>query len=252
MLFAVFDARGNIVSIKVPFGTTTRQDDTDIYHGHLSRRRNKKDPVRMLHPVRSPSASLQIGEFAGIITGIRSYFEGVISMLKTIIVPTDGSHTADSAVSLAADLASKYNAKIVLLHVLLRGHMPEGLLRAAHVEHIEKRAGDPEHLVNMPQEIMARVEGKKGTQMPLEVLEFIGKRILASAKHVCQDKGVENIEIAVEEGNPTQIILDYAKRHKADMIVMGSRGLTSLKGVLVGSVSTQVSHLATCTCVTVK
>lgn len=173
-------------------------------------------------------------------------------MLKTIVVPTDGSQTADKAVQLAADLAAKYSAKIVLLHVLLRGHMPEGLLRAAHVEHISKRPGAANNLVNMPQEIMARVEGKKGTQMPLEVLEFLGKRILSGAKQVCQDNGVQDIEIAVEEGNPTQIILDYAKHHKADMIVMGSRGLTSLKGVLVGSVSTQVSHLATCTCVTVK
>jgi nucleotide-binding universal stress UspA family protein len=58
--------------------------------------------------------------------------------------------------------------------------------------------------------------------------------------------------LAVEEGNPTEIILDYAKQTNADMIVMGSRGLTSLKGVLLGSISTQVSALASCTCVTVK
>jgi nucleotide-binding universal stress UspA family protein len=107
-------------------------------------------------------------------------------------------------------------------------------------------------LVNMPQEIMARVEGKKGTQLPLEVLDFIGKRVLASAERVCRDKGVEAVELFVEEGNPTEIILDYAKRINADMIVMGSRGLSTLKGILMGSISTQVSQLADCTCVTVK
>ena len=173
-------------------------------------------------------------------------------MLNTILVPTDGSPHADKAVELAGDLAAKYGAKIVLLHVLLRGHMPEGLLRAAQVENLGAKPDAPDNLVNMPQEIMARVEGKKGSQMPLDVLQFIGKRVLAGAERTCRDKGVKTVELAVEEGNPTEIILDEAKRAKADMIVMGSRGLTSLKGVLVGSISSQVSHLASCTCVTVK
>jgi nucleotide-binding universal stress UspA family protein len=173
-------------------------------------------------------------------------------MVKTILVPTDGSSHANKAVDLAGDLAVKYGAKIVLLHVLLRGHMPEGLMRAAQVEHVGSKPSTPSNLVNIPQEIMSRVEGKMGTQMPLETLDFIGKRVLAWAEKTCRDKGVQKVETIVEEGNPTEIILDHAKRTKADMIVMGSRGLSSLKGVLMGSISTHVSHLASCTCVTVK
>jgi nucleotide-binding universal stress UspA family protein len=174
------------------------------------------------------------------------------SMLKTILVPTDGSAHAKKAVDLAGDLAATSGAKIVLLHVLLRGHMPEGLMRAAQVEHIGESHDKPSNLVNIPQEIMARVEGKMGTQLPLQVLEFIGKRVLAGAEQVCRDKGVETVELVVEEGRPTEIILDYAKRTNADMIVMGSRGLSALKGILMGSISSQVSQLADCTCVTVK
>lgn len=175
-------------------------------------------------------------------------------MLKTILVPTDGSAHAKKAVDLAGDLAAMSGAKVVLLHVLLRGHMPEGLMQAAQVEveHLRESRNMPETLAVMPQEIMARVQGEKGTQLPLEVLNFIGKRVLASAEQTCRDKGVETVELEVEEGNPTEIILDHAKRTNADMIVMGSRGLSKLKGVLMGSISTQVSHLATCTCVTVK
>ncbi len=172
--------------------------------------------------------------------------------MKTILVPTDGSLHANKAVDLAGDLAVKYGAKIVLLHVLLRGHMPEGLMRAAQIEHVGATRNSPHDLVNIPQEIMARVEGKMGTQMPLETLDFIGKRVLGRAEQSCRDKGVQTVEMVVEEGNPTEIILNHAKRTKADMIVMGTRGLSSLKGVLMGSVSTQVSHLALCTCVTVK
>jgi len=173
-------------------------------------------------------------------------------MLNTILVPTDGSPHADKAVAMAADLGAKYGAKIVLLHVLLRGHMPEGLLRAALVENIGAKRNLPDNLVNMPQEIMARVEGKKGSQMPLETLQYIGKRLLAGAEQTCRDKGVEKVELAIEEGNPTEIILDYAKRTKADVIVMGSRGLSGLKGLLLGSVSSQVNHHAPCTCIIVK
>jgi nucleotide-binding universal stress UspA family protein len=173
-------------------------------------------------------------------------------MLTTILVPTDGSPHANKAVALASDLAAKYGARIVLLHVLLRGHMPAGLLRAAQVENIGTRRDIPDNLVNMPQEIMARVEGKKGSQLPLETLQYIGKRLLAGAEQTCRDQGVKSIELAIEEGNPTEIILAYAKRTKADVIVMGSRGLTGLKGLLLGGVSTQVNHLAPCTCIIVK
>jgi nucleotide-binding universal stress UspA family protein len=173
-------------------------------------------------------------------------------MMKTILVPTDGSAHARKAVDLAGDLAAKYNAKIVLLHVLLRGHMPEGLMQAAQVEQIGESADRPDNLVIMPQEIMARVRGEKGTQLPLEVLDFIGKRVLAGAEQTCREKGVKTVELKVEEGYPTEIILDYAKRLNADMIVMGSRGLSKLEGILMGSTSSQVSHLANCTCITVK
>ena len=55
-----------------------------------------------------------------------------------------------------------------------------------------------------------------------------------------------------EYGDPAERILDCAKREHVDMIVMGTRGLSDLKGLLMGSVSHKVSHLADCACVTVK
>ena len=53
-------------------------------------------------------------------------------------------------------------------------------------------------------------------------------------------------------GDPASRILETAAAEQADMIVMGSRGLGGLKGLLVGSVSNKVNHLAKCTCVCVK
>lgn len=171
-------------------------------------------------------------------------------MIKKILVPVDGSPHSVKAVELASDLASKYGAEIVLLHVLLRGHMPDGLKRALEIE-VGQRTSSADNLVNMPQEIMARV-GAKDAQLSLKELDFIGKYVLSSVAAICHDKGVARVDERVEQGNPASVVIQVADETHADMIVMGSRGLSDLQGMLVGSVSHKVSHLAKCTCVTVR
>ncbi len=173
-------------------------------------------------------------------------------MIRTIVVPTDGSANSDRAIQLAADIGSCYQARIVLLHVLLRGQMPEGLLRAARIEHLGPAGESADNLVNLPQEIMARVQGPNKTQTPLEVLEFIGAGLLSGAERICRDKGIKQVERHVEEGNTAEIIIDTSKRVGADLIVMGTRGLGNLSGLLMGSVSQKVSQLSDCNCLLVK
>ncbi len=172
-------------------------------------------------------------------------------MIKKILVPVDGSAHSVKAVELASDLASKYDAEIILLHVLLRGHMPDGLKRALEVE-VGQRKDGAKNLVNMPQEIMARVGSKKDAQLSIDELNFLGKYVLGSVARICQDKGVRKVEERVEEGNPANVVIKVAEDAGVDMIVMGNRGLSDLQGLLVGSVSNKVSHLAKCTCVTVR
>lgn len=173
-------------------------------------------------------------------------------MFKKILVPVDGSEQSMKAVDMAGDLAKKFDAEVVLLHVLLRGHMPGGLQRALQVE-MARRGGAPaNHLVNLPQEIMARVDDKSTSQLSVADLEFLGKHLLSKAVQICRDKGVEKIDQRVEEGYAADVILDIAKSAKADMIVLGSRGLGRLGEFLMGSVSNKVLHLATCPCTVVK
>ena len=54
------------------------------------------------------------------------------------------------------------------------------------------------------------------------------------------------------EGDPAGRILDTAKNGGADLIVLGSRGLTDVASLLLGSVSHKVLHLAPCACLMVK
>jgi len=173
-------------------------------------------------------------------------------MIKKILVPVDGSPHSVKAVELASDLASKYEAEIVLLHVLLRGHMPAGLKKALEVEVGSHKSSSSEHMVNMPQQIMARVGGLKDTQLSLEELNYIGKYVLSSVARICRDKGITSVKERVEEGNPANVITKIAEEMPADMIIMGNRGLSDFRGILVGSVSHKVSHMAKCTCVTVR
>ena len=173
-------------------------------------------------------------------------------MIKRILVAVDGSPHSIKAVELASDLASKYEAEIVLLHVLLRGHMPDGLRRAIEVEIGPRGGAAPSNLVNMPPEILARVQDKSTTQLSLEALDVIAKHLLSRVVALCKEKGVKQITQTVEEGNPAKIILETAENRGVDMIVLGSRGLSDLKGLLLGSVSQKVSQLSKCTCVTVK
>lgn len=172
-------------------------------------------------------------------------------MIKKILVPVDGSPHSVKAVELASDLASKYEAEIVLLHVLLRGHMPDGLKKAMEIE-VGTRKTSSDYLVNMPQQILARLGRMKDTQLSLEELNYIGKYVLSSVATICRDKGIATVQERVEEGNPANVIINIAEEVSADMIIMGNRGLSDLHGILVGSVSHKVSHLAKCTCVTVR
>jgi nucleotide-binding universal stress UspA family protein len=54
-----------------------------------------------------------------------------------------------------------------------------------------------------------------------------------------------DVQVAVGDP-PAKLILDEAASFQADLIVMGSRGLSDWSGLLLGSVTHKVMHLATC------
>lgn len=176
-------------------------------------------------------------------------------MIKTIIVPTDGSTHASKAVELAADIAKNNDARLVILHVLLTDASPYQLKALTKgLGLTEETQRELDRLEDLPVQSaeFAGAYGPVTVPVPLEVLQEAGRVIVERARMMAAAKGIENAETAIVGGRPTDSILAAVEHENADMIVMGNRGFGDLKGLLVGSVSHKVSHLAPCTCVTVK
>ncbi|HEV7174834.1 MAG TPA: universal stress protein [Solirubrobacteraceae bacterium] len=73
----------------------------------------------------------------------------------------------------------------------------------------------------------------------------LGGRIVSEGVRVAEAAGLQAEPLAVKATGPVwTTILEIAERHDASMIVIGSRGLTGLRSILLGSVSTAVVHHA--------
>lgn len=174
-------------------------------------------------------------------------------MIKSIVVPTDGSEHADRAVELATEIASKYDAQLTILNVLLyHASTPE-------LTQLCKRLNASSALldrINSAGESMAYTTAvgyaPVATPVPPKLLKEVGELIVEEAKKKAAVSGVSQIATKVTDGSPANRITEEARATNADLIVMGRRGLGKYAGILMGSVSHKVSHLADCACITVK
>lgn len=177
-------------------------------------------------------------------------------MIKTIVVATDGSNHAGKALELASDLASKYGARLVLLHVLMSNARSETLQALADRDRLSEELRDK--LDNYEAEFQSAMMSAGGmtgyvpAPPPPELLLAIGGQILDDAEATAKKAGVSDVVRQVVGGDAADAVLECAKDEKADMIVLGSRGLSDFRGLLLGSVSHKVANNAECTCVTVK
>ncbi|HSC48705.1 MAG TPA: universal stress protein [Gaiellaceae bacterium] len=130
--------------------------------------------------------------------------------MKQILVATDGSENAQFAVEEAISLARSSGARLVVAYVR---HAPLPVL------------GEPVYQRALSRELRTAEEttGVVATQ-------------------AC-DLGVD-AEVEIVEGNPAARILELARIRDVDLIVVGSRGLGTLAGALLGSVSREVVHRA--------
>jgi nucleotide-binding universal stress UspA family protein len=149
--------------------------------------------------------------------------------MKLILHPTDGSAAAKKALDLAAELAAAKQGKLIILHVQRRhgrDSIPPDLAELEYVEHIRMTEA--------------------------EVLHGAAETIAAKAEQAARAKGVAEVERLVVEGDPAREIIAVARDKRVDAIVLGSRGLGDLQGLLLGSVSHKVAQVAPCTCIMVR
>lgn len=158
-------------------------------------------------------------------------------MFKTILVPLDGSEHSRRALQVAHRLASADEATLYLLNV---AEWPPA------------------------EDLLGKSVGARAMGVSLEEVQEMGKRVLEHAEkaeesgHGMMERMKEKLgashvstQTIVRTGSPADVILEEAERLGVDAIVMGSRGLSDLKGLLMGSVSHKVLHAASCTVVTV-
>ncbi len=151
-------------------------------------------------------------------------------MSKKFLVAVDGSEHGWKALDLASDLTNVSDAELAILHVVAYEPMPEGLAHYAEAEGIP-------------------IEEERGRYHDSRKL---GDKITSDAEARARKNRVSRVTTRVAEGNPADQIVAFANSEGADMVFLGSRGLGDIKGLLMGSVSHKVMHLAPCTCVAVK
>jgi nucleotide-binding universal stress UspA family protein len=129
-------------------------------------------------------------------------------MFRKILLAVDGSEAAQRATDVAIDLARLSHGEIVVFHVLERA---ANLYGAFELETAEEAAAITEPVVRR-----------------------------------CKDEGVSaRSEMAVAmHGRVAHEVMAQAAEEHSDVIVLGSRGLTDLSGLLVGSVAHRVLHLS--------
>jgi len=141
-----------------------------------------------------------------------------------IVVGTDGSETAAEAVRQAIELAKLSNARlsIVSAYAPVSGR---------------------------------RVSGEQ-QQAPADVQYEIGPRedvniVLDAAAAEAKEQGVD-VRTHPVEADPADAILNVAEEAKADLIVVGNKGMTGARRYLLGSVPNNVSHHAPCSVIIVR
>lgn len=135
-------------------------------------------------------------------------------MFEKVLVAVDGSESSKGAIELAKNLALNGITKsVTMISVATFSPVP--------LEALEFVVAEPNHL-----EQVAKAVVEKG------------------AADLAKD-GVK-VETVVVNGDPGLLITQYAHDNKFDLILMGSRGLSGVKGMVLGSVSHTVLHTAHC------
>jgi len=155
-------------------------------------------------------------------------------MINRILVPVDGSEHSRKALEFATDIAHKFNASVVLAHVV-----STAALLPAPVPQV----GVPVTPDGVPPPVFSAKMAEDMAKLGSELLERQSSEV--------EKRGL-TVKNVLERGEPVGKILQTAKNERCDLIVIGARGLGKMRALLLGSVSDGVVHRAPCPVVVVK
>ena len=134
-------------------------------------------------------------------------------MFENILLAVDGSEHALHAARVAANLANAMNAqtlRIVVAYDPIPVHLGDPYMQEA----INTRLKESEQIIQKAVQVLGTISAEIRTEMI--------------------------------EGDPAEVIIDVVQTHNSNIIVMGSRGLGKLTGLLLGSTSQKVVSHAPC------
>jgi nucleotide-binding universal stress UspA family protein len=144
--------------------------------------------------------------------------------IKRVLVPVDFSADSLHALTYACDLARRWGATVVALHVVEPIYLGEAsVLLAARP--------DPAQLLD-------------------EQWKICNRELTRLSEDMARDG--RKVRTVVKRGVAAHVIVDTAKRMAADLIVMATHGRTGLDHMLVGSVAEKVVRAASCPVLTVR
>ena len=129
-------------------------------------------------------------------------------MFKRILVPLDGSDTAENVLSVVIGEAQSHKAKVILLRVIAP-------LR------------------------QSLVSGPRIIHQIFEQMDSIAKDYLENIREKIQAEGIE-VEFIIEHGTPALRILEIAEENNCDLIIIGSHGETGSFQWRFGSVANKI------------
>ena len=135
-------------------------------------------------------------------------------LISKILVAVDGSETSSKAAENAIDLAERYRADLIALYIV-----PPNI-KSSEIFDLAKENG---------QKIVDEVKHE------------------ASAK-----KLIVQTEVLLDIGSITKGIVEYAEKNNVNLIVLGTRGISGIKRMLVGSTASEVVKYSHCPVMVVK
>jgi nucleotide-binding universal stress UspA family protein len=135
-------------------------------------------------------------------------------VFTNVLVPVDGSDNSYRALDAALLLSEKLGSKITVVNV-------------------------------MEQVPITHIESEKLLSQLLQAYKKENQEILSKCSKIATEKGL-SIKTLLLQGNPASVILDYSKKEKFDLVIMGSRGMGKFKRLILGSVSSKIVHHSPC------